>query len=110
MSDEFFIDTTGSESLELRPDTKSAMVIHNNDPTNDTVFYDNDGNEYLRIGPDNVPEDVYQKFADWITVCMKFPTEYEKLQARVAELEAEINRLRDKHGDYVGVPLTGGSE
>jgi len=50
----------------------------------DTVFYDSNGDEYLRIGADNVPADVYERFASW---CTQLPPVH----------DAEIKRLTDEN-------------
>ena len=49
----------------------------------DTVFYDSNGDEYLRIGADNVPADVYERFTSW---CMHLPPVH----------DAEVRRLTDE--------------
>lgn len=53
-------------------------------PSRDTVFYDSNGDEYLRIGADNVPADVYERFTSW---CMHLPPVH----------DAEVRRLTDEN-------------
>lgn len=49
-----------------------------------TVFYDSNGDEYLRVGADNVPADVYERFTSW---CMHLPPVH----------DADVRRLTDEN-------------
>lgn len=93
------------------PATVSVLAVMT-EHSRDTVFYDSNGDEYLRIGADNVPADVYERFTSW---CMHLPpvhdAEVRRLTAENAEMQEQLNknpaqikileeRIEHLEGDY----------
>jgi len=80
-----------SEKIELTElNTATVLKIMAKDSI-DTLFFDNNGKEYLRIGVDNIPADVYEKFTNW---CMQLPPLND---AEITRLQAEVARLTDNN-------------
>lgn len=77
-------DEIGLKELNSIP-VLTIMAEH----SRDTVFYDSNGDEYLRIGADNVPADVYERFTSW---CMHLPPVHD---AEVRRLTSENAALKD---------------
>ena len=63
---------------------KKEEILITEGLSRDTVFYDSNGDEYLRIGADNVPADVYERFTSW---CMHLPPVH----------DADVRRLTDEN-------------
>ena len=80
-----------SKEIELTElNTATVLKIMAKDSI-DTLFFDNNGKEYLRIGADNIPADVYEKFTNW---CMQLPPLHD---AEITRLQAEVKRLTDEN-------------
>ena len=80
MSDEIYLKEPATVSV------LAVMTEH----SRDTVFYDSNGDEYLRIGADNVPADVYERFTSW---CMHLPPVHD---AEVRRLTNERDAMREQ--------------
>lgn len=72
-----------SDGMHLK-ELNSPPILMVEGRSRDTVFYDSNGDEYLRIGADNVPADVYERFTSW---CMHLPPVH----------DAEVRRLTDEN-------------
>ena len=48
-----------SEKIELTELNTAPVLKIMAEGSRDTLFFDNNGKEYLRIGADNIPADVY---------------------------------------------------